>query len=696
MRLLQSQRFDLISRGTVSRAAVLTTAGCPPNAMSTSLSDLDGANHLPVPNTQITSKNNPNPRFPSDLGRRASRSKKAPGDDSSRKEEAGNARLADGSSGKTTGRRVVSIDAKLGTSYTSSSAKHRRRIHSISSSTYHPAAISQMLQQDEDDSSNPFSDEYELSQEDSRILQDVERAVKMKARREARLKAGKSNHNRASLNSSPSQTSSSPSKLLSIIPGSPTGTAFPSNGSPPVDIDFSPSTETTNYSTPLGSRKIPSHPVPWSSDDGSTLDWSGIPEDDKHERRWTLSISKGKGKDKEQLTSVMSIEKQENIYSTKLSRIKTLASQHTLQKAAITSDQLQRRYHLAYTALSSGSKRYNLAKVVRWFDDQDKIVQSALTKAEPLTWLKHLARKGPSSGWHLSALIMEEFLQAQNVRDTMTTIPEDPTQTSPKPSSHHHSVPAFPSPSLASSRFSAQPSSRHKSSEGRISFEPFVETRRQSLESRKSVDSAPSSLVSGASIPNWSLKAPDILSPGNSAPHLDSARYHAASGSDNADSPRNSVHGHSDDSGRKPKLLSLQVGEVIERQRSQDSAHDAFSGEESRVQKSSPKDGMRSQFSPSPQSPYRPTSLKSEKALKSPLDTFSSRPKVRISLPPPMRDSVEVDHLKEEEEDDIKADHEYRLKTEYSTFLPSGFLWTKSPAGYSRNAKLRICGSADY
>ncbi|KAF9269977.1 hypothetical protein L218DRAFT_913882 [Marasmius fiardii PR-910] len=645
--------------------------------MSASFSDPDaGPSQLPISTPQITSKNHSHLRFSSDLGRRTSRTKnlKSFGNDPLRMEESFltsfGRRPPDGSGGRSSGRRVVLIDAKGGSSYISNPSGHRRRIHSLSSSPYYPPAKSHMIQKSEDDESNLFSDEYDLSQEDSRILQDVERAVKMKARREARLKAGKSPSNRASLTSSPSQTSSSPSRLLSAIPGSPTSIAFPSNGSPPVDIDFSPSTEPTTHSAPvvlLGPKKVPNHPVPWSSDDGSTLDWSGMHEDDKSERRWTLSISKSKGKDKDQLTSFTPIEKQESLYSRKLSRIKTLTSQRTLQKAAITSDQLQRRYQLTYAALSSGSKRYNLPMVARWFDGQDKIVQSALTKAEPLTWLKHLERKDPSSkrsGWHLSALIMEEFLQAQNASDTMAIIPEDPSLASPDLPSHHHSVLSFPSPSLASSRFSGHPLSGHISSEGRISFEPFVESGRQSLESRKSVDSAPSSILSGGS-PNRSIKVLDISSPVASAQHLlDGTRHHPGSGSERAASPRTSLHDHSDDNDHKTKRQSLQAGDTIERQRSQGSSHISLSGDEPRVQRMSLKDGIRLQLSPTFQSPHRPSSLKSEKAMKSPSDMLSNRPKVRISLPPSVRDSEERDRLREEEQDDIKADHEYRLKSE--------------------------------
>ena len=54
------------------------------------------------------------------------------------------------------------------------------------------------------------------------------------------------------------------------------------------DIDFSPS---------IG--VVPPHPVPSSSDGGATLDWTGSgSEDDRDTKRWPLSISKRRHRDK--------------------------------------------------------------------------------------------------------------------------------------------------------------------------------------------------------------------------------------------------------------------------------------------------------------------------------------------------------------------------------------------------------------
>ena len=135
---------------------------------------------------------------------------------------------------------------------------------------------------------------------DPRILQDVQRALKLKARREARLKhknvadpdftepkqafivgqpqSPPSNSFPSSLKLSSSPSFSSPSSLKQSI-------------SATSDVDFSPSTAIPE------SFVQPSHPIPSSLDNGITLDWTGSVADDT-DRRWTLSIGKKKEKDK--------------------------------------------------------------------------------------------------------------------------------------------------------------------------------------------------------------------------------------------------------------------------------------------------------------------------------------------------------------------------------------------------------------
>ncbi|KAJ3750694.1 hypothetical protein DFH05DRAFT_1388143, partial [Lentinula detonsa] len=269
------------------------------------------------------------------------------------------------------------------------------------------------------------------------------------------------------------------------------------------------------------------HPIPLSSDGGKALDWSGSgfgDEDEKGERtdskgdkRWSLSVSvsrKGKEKERERerekekerelallLPNAEESKRQEE-------EIKTLSSQSTSKKVAITADQIGRRYSLIYNSFG-----FNLLKVSKWFAGQDKLVRSSLENAEPFIWLKHLEkRKHHTEGgelvdvnkddsnhttattsrppWHLSALIMEEYVHAQNAKDRYST-PSAPSANSP-PSIYSNSTYSPPStystPSApyspnhnspypqfdSNSRYSPR-QSQAQIEAGRISFEPILE-----------------------------------------------------------------------------------------------------------------------------------------------------------------------------------------------------------------------------
>ncbi|GAW07090.1 hypothetical protein LENED_009057 [Lentinula edodes] len=201
---------------------------------------------------------------------------------------------------------------------------------------------------------------------------------------------------------------------------------------------------------------------------------------EKSEKRWSLSVSRrGKEKEKEKekerelLPSAEDLKRLEGLYVAKLSRIKSSSSQSTSKKVAITADQIGRRYNLIYTSLlTPGStllpnhqsditttsasetdiKEFNLLKVSKWYSAQDPLVRSSLEKAEPFIWLKHLEKKrnikqpkgeeghkdkaggeednvkeDPTAAtttntttrlpWHLSALIMEEYILAQSAKN---------------------------------------------------------------------------------------------------------------------------------------------------------------------------------------------------------------------------------------------------------------------------------------
>ncbi|KAH8997325.1 hypothetical protein EDB92DRAFT_2052299 [Lactarius akahatsu] len=332
-----------------------------------------------------------------------------------------------------------------------------------------------------------FSDEYDLSHEDPKILEDVQRALKLKLRREARLQAARVN------GSSVSTSSRSSPVRYSLPPLNPQASRI-ANPSLESELDFSPS---------VGIDRL--HPVPTSVDDGATLDWGGtLSEEDKTDRKWSLSITKRRHKDKPlPVLSKDTLEKQEAAFADKISRIKAFAQPHTLKKAVITADQLRRRYAFLSDSQKTDPKASNpILTVVKWHAGLDPLVQATLEQAEPLTWLKHLRAKRPGRGprfpWHVTSLLFEERVRAQArlAAMAMETIPEDvlnnldspslsPEQAHASSSYHHlfaHGTRDHLHPSL----------SRRRSDDGRISFEPITEPSRKPVD-----DSRQSSLYSG-------------------------------------------------------------------------------------------------------------------------------------------------------------------------------------------------------
>ena len=141
---------------------------------------------------------------------------------------------------------------------------------------------------------------------DSGVLEDVQRALRLKSRREARLKA----HPTPLHVDSPNDVTSLSSVSAGSLPGqSAVPPLFPRQPrlSGDSEIDFSPSVGI-----------MPLHPVPSSSDGGTTLDWATPMMEDGRERRW--SLSKGKRKSKEQASfsaNKTATEKQEAVYAGK-------------------------------------------------------------------------------------------------------------------------------------------------------------------------------------------------------------------------------------------------------------------------------------------------------------------------------------------------------------------------------------------
>ncbi|KAJ7070837.1 hypothetical protein C8F01DRAFT_1244533 [Mycena amicta] len=341
-------------------------------------------------------------------------------------------------------------------------------------------------------------------------IKDVQRALKLKARREARLKA--------SPNPKPAASQTSPVKH-----------AFPST-LPPVS-------EPTQRRAGL---KIANHPIPSSSDEGTTLDWSGLgSEEEKPERRWTIS----KRRDKEKQPSDSAVETRESMHAAKLLQIRSKATPRALEKAAAARDQLGRRYNMVFNAQSAGA--LNPVKVVRWFANQEDVVKASLEQAEPLMWLRDFDKSRKQkhrSPWHLSALITEEYLQ--HLRGTSRIPLHDRIASlNSSPSLSLQSPQPYPSPQ-GSSYFVLGPSlGRKPSFEAPSTLEPPIDWSRKSMdrESHKSAESGYSSLLS----------LPHVLA-SPSSPH-----FHRRVDSDNV----SSLSEHSDDV--KPSIRSVDLRSTL-------------------------------------------------------------------------------------------------------------------------------------
>ncbi|KAI0361454.1 hypothetical protein OH77DRAFT_1417714 [Trametes cingulata] len=330
-----------------------------------------------------------------------------------------------------------------------------------------------------------FSDEYDLSREDPAILEDVQRALRLKARREARLRTLQSSPAHGEPRGTPdiaslSSVSASSSPVKAHAPNPP---PFPRQPALPGDseVDFSPSTGTA-----------PLHPVPSSSDGGATLDWSVPPAEEVRERRWSLSLTKRKGKEASLPSSKGVVEKQESLYADKLQRIRSRAKPHTIRKSSITSDQLGRKYHLLMPR--GDAPGVNLLEVTRWYRKQEDHVRATLDKMEPATWMKHLWDKHgvPKTGhstWSPTAFVMEEYVKLHTSPHSMSTIPEDEVALPASPNAPSFPEPRSPSTSSytwTSPRHSLEPAiSRKRSSyDAQVSFEPYVESGKESIGAR--------------------------------------------------------------------------------------------------------------------------------------------------------------------------------------------------------------------
>lgn len=220
--------------------------------------------------------------------------------------------------------------------------------------------------------------------------------------------------------------------------------------------------------------------------------------------------------------------------------------------------------------------------MVQWYSEQELAMQEALDKTEPLTWLRHLFdgrdKKLGRPVWYITALLAEEYVRHHTTPPTMGTIPEDavaPVDASPAsgPFQDTKSVPST-NMSWTPPHFALEPSISRKRapSDAQLSFEPHVESGRDSLgtDSRLSSDGSVRNsrvpLVNGASSPPNSLYSGRAhASPASSRLHLlakRSRKHRANDSDDNLSSARNSIseQSHSEDGFPKTKRVKIKDG----------------------------------------------------------------------------------------------------------------------------------------
>jgi hypothetical protein len=142
-------------------------------------------------------------------------------------------------------------------------------------------------------------------------MHDVQHVLKLKARREARKISGKTPPRKGVATVYDVASGSSLSDN-----SSPQRITFPPEILPPLAPDFKVEAEVDFSPSTTQAMSVPLHPVPTLSVDGKLLDWTGAPPDDeKLERRWTLSVSKRKEKEKMPIPQPGSVTMQESLYA---------------------------------------------------------------------------------------------------------------------------------------------------------------------------------------------------------------------------------------------------------------------------------------------------------------------------------------------------------------------------------------------
>ncbi|KAG0707503.1 hypothetical protein DFH29DRAFT_628132 [Suillus ampliporus] len=516
---------------------------------------------------------------------------------------------------------------------------------------------------------------------DPKILLDVQRALELQSRRRDRKSFIPSQPTVVECQTPLELGQGASFQQSPPVPASPP--TFIHRSGIPLDIDFSPSVQAA-----------PLHPVPLSSNGGATLDWAGSQsEEERLERRWTLG--KRKGKERPSSSHKAIFEKQDTLFADRISRIRSTAQQPTFRKAAIVSDQLGRRYNLVYNSISNEDP-INLAMAARWYADSDPGTQGWLDSAEPLTWLKHLLDKhgGKRSKWHLSALIVEEYNKSNRIDSSLPVIRDDSTSArgGSLPSDASLSIPSYPfhpirsSPSLH--RSFGDSLRRIRSSDGRISFEPRIDSARSSIDGGyKSADDRSRGLrnvipalvdaahsITSTSSPYRRQSSPRGLSPSSSR-HLPFVRRMQRRHVESDEGSSSAIHSQSEDYSGSPTGVTGRRKRGDRRQPHAPSSHLQSPRESGTEINALGETSDVHEVTPAPVGDTLPSELASDRGIEPPPDKpesefLTTAPRVilrrklihRMSLPINVDEREERKRREEEEEEELE--HEYEMKSQ--------------------------------
>ena len=170
-----------------------------------------------------------------------------------------------------------------------------------------------------------------------------------------------------------------------------------------------------------------------------------------------------------------------------MTRIREKLEPSTQRKKDIVKAQLERRYSALNASYTPGAKSLNLLKVIRWFNEQGESYRRLVANEDPAPWLQHLHGKERHSQWHLTALIVERYMQVSDPRFVFPAAVHDIASDTSSSVSAPLVQRGMARPISVHSK---DQSSMRRKSDDRLSFEPLVRSRRGSADATSSRASA--------------------------------------------------------------------------------------------------------------------------------------------------------------------------------------------------------------